>query len=86
MTHHLSCHISVSTLSIKRELDVFGIPYSEDDIIDGDKVIDALKKENQLETSALRLQIKALLEAKNLCMKEKDELKGRLDEIGRMVE
>ena len=36
----------MSTLSVKRELDAFGIPYNEADIIDGDKVIAAMKKEN----------------------------------------
>ena len=64
-------HFLVSTLSFKNELGFFGIPYNEEDVIDGDKVIAALKKEN----AELRQQIQAAIE-------KADELKQRLDKIG----
>ena len=56
------------------ELDFFGIKYKEEDIIDGNNVIAALKKENQVQ----RQQIKAAIE-------KADELKAKLDEIGSIV-
>ena len=78
--------------SFIRELDFFGISYNEEDIIDGDKIIVALKKENselrqQIQkdeelaaddekNSVSRLLFKAIIE-------EVYDLKARLDNLGK---
>jgi len=74
----------VSTQSFMNELDFFEISYNEEDIIDGNKVIAALKKENEVlrqQIKALGARIKAAIEEVNY---QRTRIKAAIEEVNEM--